>query len=219
LLAEEGKTNMKRALFLIAVVALVLFGFVLSVSALSAQGKAIVILGGGIGEASQDTSAGTPWNASSGGIFMSGYMYWPGNSFVMYWAAMFGRVLDSEDDGDAIDLGQYRALLFSFPTNMDVLWGFGYRLQLGKSWTAVLAAGFYTGATVLLRKNVSSPEYDKGGYGPGIGASLSYSLASNLGIGASVNLGYSLDIKGDEYLMGSKRGLSVFGGVGLAIGM
>lgn len=137
--------SMKRLLILFCLL-------VLSASALPAQGMAIAVLGAWTGYASQDTAAGNPWNASSGGIFMSGHTYWPGSPFVMYWAAMFGGVLDSKDNGNAIDLGQYRALVFPFPTNIDVLWGFGYRLPLGNPWTAVLAAGFYMGGTAFLPK-------------------------------------------------------------------
>jgi len=166
----------------------------------------------------QDTAAGNSWNAFSGGIFMNVYTGLPG-SFGICGAMMVGPVLGSKDNGVSIDLGQYcTPFLSSFPITIDTFFGFGYRLPLGKPWAAALAAGFYLGGTFLCPKHHSLPVYDAGGYGPGIGAFFSYSLASNWGIGASVNLGYSLSIRGDEYLMGSTSGLHVFGGAGISIG-
>lgn len=85
-----------------------------------------------------------------------------------------------------LTFGQYcTPFLSSFPITIDTFFGFGYRLPLGKPWAAALAAGFYLGGTFLCLKHHSLPVYDAGGYGPGIGASFSYSLASNWGIGAS----------------------------------
>jgi len=174
------------------------------------------MVGPGIGYVAADTAAGNPWNAYSGGLFVNGYMYWEESFFVMYGAAMIGSVLGSNDNSVAIDLEMYGTPFTDYLIDFDMLYGFGYRLPLGKPWMAVLAAGFYMGGTYLAPKTPSLPEYGCGGYGPGLGACLLYSVASNLGIEASVNLGYSLSISGNEYLMGSTAGLHVFGGVGIS---
>lgn len=175
-------------------------------SALPAE--AIVLFGGSMGYASQNTAAMHPWSATSLGLLEQSYFDMT-TSFGLYNAATIGFIIGSQDNGVALDPGQYQTL------SLNILLGIGYKIAFATSLTAVAGAGLYFGSNSLNAINYTLSSYQAGGVGAGVGISLLYSLTFNWGIGANVNAAYYFMIPGDVAPTMSPSGISVFGGIGI----
>ena len=180
--------------------------FASTTSALPAE--PIVLFGGSMGFASQDTVAMHPWSATSLGLFEQAYFDLAG-SFGLYNAATIGFIVASQDNGVALDPGQYQTL------SLNILLGIGYQMAFAPSLIAVAGAGVYFGSSSLNSVNDTLSSYQAGGVGAGVGISLLYSLTFNWGIGANVNAAYYFTIPGEVAPTMSPSGISVFGGIGI----
>jgi hypothetical protein len=177
----------------------------IAVGSLSAE--PFLLLGGSMGYTSQNDAAQHLWSAASVGLLQQSYVDLT-PAFGLYSAATIGFIIQSQDNGIALDVGQYQTF------GLNILLGIGYRMAFEKL-TGLAAAGVYFGSTMLNATNYSLSSFDAGGAGVGIGASLLYSPAFNWGIGANVNAAYYLMIPGNAAPTMAPSGISVFGGLGV----
>ncbi len=85
----------------------------------------ILLFGGSFGYASQDTAAMQPWSATSVGLFAQSYVDLTA-TVGLYSAATIGFIVASQDNGIALDPGQYQTF------SLNVLLGVGYRIAWGR---------------------------------------------------------------------------------------
>ena len=170
--------------------------------------ESILLAGGSAGYVSQSTSAMHPWSAVSLGVAAQFYNDLA-SRLGLYSVATIGFIVGSQDNGIALDPGQYQTI------SLNVLLGAGYRMRLSRV-TCIVGAGVYFGVNDLNSLNNTSSSYSAGGVGGGIGASLIYSLSYNWGVGANVNAAYYFMIPGESAPTLAPSGISLFGGVGIA---
>jgi hypothetical protein len=170
--------------------------------------SAIVLLGGSVGYSQQDTAGGHPWSATSVGFMQQSY-FDISDFLGVYTAATLGFMVGSQDNGTALNIGQYQGL------DLDILLGIGARVPLTPFLTAIGGAGIYMGSATLAAGNQTLSSYYAGGFGAGVGLSLLYALSMNWGIGCNLNAAYSFVNPGDAGLTMSPRGISLFGGIGV----
>jgi hypothetical protein len=180
--------------------------FLIAVSALPAE--PVLLFGGSFGYASQDTVAMQPWSATSLGVFLQSYLdFTP--AFGLYSAATIGFIIASQDNGVALDPGQYQTF------SLNALLGIGTRIALGRL-TGIAGAGIYFGSSSLSAIDYNTfSSYYAGGAGAGFGVSIAYSLSYNWGIGANVNAAYYFTLPSNSPPTMAPSGFSVFGGVGV----
>jgi hypothetical protein len=180
----------------------------LAIAAAAISAQPYVLLGAGASFMAQDTDARQPWNAASAGVMVQSLVDVTPNLGI-YSAAAIGFVFASRDNGTALDVGQYQTL------GLDLLFGIGYRLDLG-AVTGVAAAGFYVGSKTLNASDSSLASFAAGGVGGGIGIAVLYSLSESWGIGGNVNAAYYFGIPGNSAPTMAPSGFGLFGGVGVA---
>jgi hypothetical protein len=186
---------------------LILF-FLLAFAAQALIAGGMLLVGGSMGYASQNTAAGHPWNATSFGLLAQTYVD-ISETLGLYTAASLGLVTRAQDNGISLDTGQYQTL------SLNALFGPGYKLFLTPSLIGIAGAGIYIGSNMLSGGSQSLSSYYAGGFGVGAGISLLYRLSFNFGFGANVNAAYSFANPGDVTSTMSPNGLSVFGGIGV----
>jgi hypothetical protein len=170
--------------------------------------SAIWLFGGGMGYTNQNTAAMHPWSATSIGVMEQSY-FDVSETLGVFTAATLGFMVNSQDNGAALDIGQYQAFA------VNVLLGIGLRIPLTPALTTIGGAGIYMGSAMLTASNQTLSSYYAGGFGAGIGLSLMYSLSINWGIGVNINAAYSFANPGDAAPTMAANGVHLFGGIGV----
>lgn len=181
--------------------------WLLVAAAPAVNAQSFVLAGAGAGFVSQSTASTLPWSADSLGVMLHSYNELAAGVGI-YTAAALGFIVASAENGAALDTGQYQT------SSLNFILGVGTGLSLGRV-TGVVGAGIYFGANALTASNNTLSSYAAGGAGAGIGASLTYALSYNWGVGANVNAAYYFAIPGATASTMGPSGFCLFGGLGV----